>query len=211
MVETIISGIGLGIVLSFLTGPAFFALLKTSIEKGFYAGASFALGVLLSDILYVALAIFGSSFLSLERKLLTPIGLIGSVVLLGIGIYYLIIKVKINKKKTLCKREHPTYILKGLAMCLFNPALFLYWISVTGGLLSVTGKFDLNKIIPFFAAILITQFSLDCLKAFYADKLSNRIEEKVIGRINKFAGVLIIIFALRLMYDIVFAHSLIIR
>lgn len=210
MVETIISGIGLGIVLSFLTGPAFFALLKTSIEKGFYAGASFALGVLLSDIIYVSLAIFGSSFLSVEQKLLTPIGLVGSIILLGIGIYYLSIKVKINKKKTLCKKEHPTYILKGLAMCLFNPALFLYWISVAGGLLSVTGRFDLGKIVPFFASILITQFTLDCIKAFYADKLSNRIEEKMVSRINKFAGVLIILFALRLMYDIVFAHSLMI-
>src|SRR5690606_35039489 len=106
MIETIISGIGLGLVLSFLTGPAFFALLKTSIEKGFYAGASFALGVLISDILFVSLAIYGSSFIALEQTYMVPIGILGSLILLGIGIYYLIIKVKISKNKTLCNKEY---------------------------------------------------------------------------------------------------------
>ena len=48
--EIILSGIGMGIVLSFLTGPVFFALIKTSIEKGFYAGVALAAGVV--DILF---------------------------------------------------------------------------------------------------------------------------------------------------------------
>jgi threonine/homoserine/homoserine lactone efflux protein len=55
MIESIVSGIGLGFVLSFLTGPVFFALIKTSIEKGFYAGVSLAGGVLVSDIFYVGI------------------------------------------------------------------------------------------------------------------------------------------------------------
>jgi threonine/homoserine/homoserine lactone efflux protein len=38
MIEAIISGIGIGLVLTFITGPVFFALIKTSIEKGFHAG-----------------------------------------------------------------------------------------------------------------------------------------------------------------------------
>lgn len=206
MVETIISGVGFGLVLSFITGPAFFALLKTSIEKGFYAGASFALGVLISDIIFVSLAIFGSSYIALEQTYMVPLGVLGSLILLGIGFYYLIIKVKICKTKTLCNKEYTGFIIKGIAMCIFNPALLLYWISVTGGVISVTGKFNLQEIVPFFATILITQFTVDCLKAFYADKLSHRIEEKTIGRINKVAGVFIIIFALRLMYEVVFTH-----
>src|SRR5690606_9954928 len=69
------------------------------------------------------------------------------------------------------------------------------------------GVDGLQEIIPFFATILITQFTIDCLKAFYADKLRHRIEEKTMGRINKVAGVFIIIFALRLMYEVVFTHS----
>jgi threonine/homoserine/homoserine lactone efflux protein len=44
MIEAIISGIGFGLVLTFITGPVFFALIKTSIEKGFHAGVALALG-----------------------------------------------------------------------------------------------------------------------------------------------------------------------
>lgn len=211
MIETIISGIGLGLILSFLTGPAFFALLKTSIEKGFYAGAAFALGVLISDVLFVSLAIFGSSFIALEQAYIIPLGILGSLILLGIGLYYLTIQVKICKNKTLCNREYTGFIIKGIMMCIFNPAIFLYWISITGGVISVTGKFNIQEIVPFFATILMTQFTVDCIKAFYADKLSHRIEEKTIGKINKMAGVFIIIFALRLMYEVVFTHPSIIQ
>lgn len=207
MIETIISGIGLGLVLSFLTGPAFFALLKTSIEKGFYAGVSFAFGVVLSDIVFVAFAIYGSTFFSLDQSYMLPIGIFGSLILFGIGCYYLLIKVKICKDKSTRNRKHTGYVLKGIAMCIFNPALLLYWISVTGGVISVSGKANPQEIIPFFATILLTQFTLDCLKAFYADKLSDRIEERTISRINKLAGVFIIIFALKLMYEVIFPHS----
>jgi amino acid exporter len=209
MLESIISGIGLGIVLSFLTGPVFFALIKTSIEKGFYAGMSLAGGVLTSDIFYVALTIYGSSFLALENTYRLYIGVIGSVILLTIGIYYLIKKVKINYENSSSKKHNTGYFLKGFFMCIFNPAILLYWISVTSGVISVAGEFEAKDIVPFYGAILITQFSMDVIKAYYANKLRYRIKEKTIIHLNQIAGVLIIIFALRLIYNLATGHSLI--
>ena len=209
MLESIISGIGLGLVLSFLTGPVFFALIKTSIEKGFYAGVSLAGGVLFSDIFYVALTVFGSSFLALENQYRLPIGIAGSVILLAIGVYYLLKKVKINYENTTSKRHNTGYFFKGFFMCIFNPAILLYWVSVTSGVISVAGQFEANDIIPFYSSILITQFSMDVLKAYYANKLRYRIKEKTISHLNQIAGVLIIIFALRLIYNLASGHSLI--
>lgn len=209
MIETIISGIGLGFVLSFLTGPVFFALIKTSIEKGFYAGVSLAAGVLVSDIFYVALSIYGSSFLALESKYRLQIGIAGSTILFMIGIYYLFKKVKVNYEKTSSKRHNTGYFIKGFLMCIFNPAILLYWLSVTSGVVSISGELDPETIIPFFGSILVTQFSLDVLKAHYANKLRYKIKEKTIARLNRVAGVLILIFALRLIYNLVSGHSLI--
>ena len=94
MIESIVSGIGLGFVLSFLTGPVFFALIKTSIEKGFYAGVSLAGGVLISDIFYVGISLYGSSFIALENEYRVQIGIAGSSILFIIGLYYLFKKVK---------------------------------------------------------------------------------------------------------------------
>ena len=209
MLESIISGIGLGLVLSFLTGPVFFALIKTSIEKGFYAGMSLAGGVLFSDIFYVALTVFGSSFLILESKYRLIIGIIGSIILLSIGVYYMLKKVKISYDNTSSKRHNTGYFLKGFFMCIFNPAILLYWISVTSGVVSVAGQFEASDIIPFYTAILVTQFSMDVLKAYYANKLRYRIKEKTIACLNQIAGILIIIFALRLIYNLASGHALI--
>ena len=209
MLESIISGIGLGIVLSFLTGPVFFALIKTSIEKGFYAGVSLAGGVVASDVFYVALTVFGSSFLLIENEYRVIIGIAGSIILLSIGVYYLLKKVKINYENTTSKRHNTGYFFKGFFMCIFNPAILLYWVSVTSGMISVAGEFEARNILPFYCAILITQFSMDVVKAYYANKLRYRIKEKTISHLNQIAGVIIIIFALRLIYNLATGHSLI--
>ncbi|WP_028298755.1 LysE family translocator [Olivibacter sitiensis] len=206
MIDTIISGIGLGLLLSFLTGPAFFSLIRNSMERGFYAGAAFAFGIFTCDILYVSIALYGSSFISREKQLLIPVGIIGSLILLVIGIKHLIKTIKINKKRCLSTKEHGGFFFKGLFMCICNPTLLFYWIGLTSGFVSANGSFNINKAVPFFASVLLTQLASDCTKAFYADKLSHKIEEKVLNNINKFAGALIIIIALRLMYQLVFTQ-----
>lgn len=208
MADIIISGVGLGIVLSFVTGPVFFALIKTSIEKGFYAGVSLAGGVLISDICYVSLSIYGSSLLDFENRYGIYIGIAGSLMLFSIGIYYLLKKVKINYQNTTSKKHNTGYLLKGFFMCILNPSLLLYWVSVTSGIISITGKLAAGMIIPFFGSILITQFVMDTLKAYYANKLRYRIKERTIVWLNRIAGSLIIIFALRLVYSLIFTHSL---
>jgi threonine/homoserine/homoserine lactone efflux protein len=118
-------------------------------------------------------------------------------------------KVKISYDNTSSKRHNTGYFLKGFFMCIFNPAILLYWVSVTSGVVSVAGQFEASDIIPFYTAILVTQFSMDVLKAYYANKLRYRIKEKTIARLNQIAGILIIIFALRLIYNLASGHALI--
>lgn len=207
--EILLSGIGMGIVLSFLTGPVFFALIKTSIEKGFYAGISLAAGVVLSDGIFVALSLYGSSYISKGSAYMEYIGYTGAIILFSIGVFYLLKKVRLVYEQNTSKTKKLGYFLKGFAMCIFNPSLLLYWISVTSGVVSVAGGYEPKVIIPFFATILITQFSLDTLKAYFANKLRKRITEKTLLILNRVAGTLLIIFALKLVYSLVVNHSLI--
>jgi threonine/homoserine/homoserine lactone efflux protein len=208
MLELIISGIGLGIVLSFVTGPVFFALIKTSIEKGFHAGMWLAAGVVLSDIIYIFLTVYGSSFIQVENSYKVPIGIVGSVILLGIGLYYFFKKVKLNHENINCSKRNTGYFFKGFLMCIFNPSMFLYWVSVTSGFISLHGDLNTREIMPFFGSILITQFSMDILKAYYSNKLRYRIKENTMVLLNRVAGALIIIFALKLIYNLVFTNSI---
>ncbi|MBM3402785.1 MAG: LysE family translocator [Bacteroidetes bacterium] len=209
MLESIVTGIGLGFVLSFLTGPVFFALIKTSIEKGFSAGVALAGGVVVSDIFYVGISLYGSSFIALENAYRLQIGITGSMILFIIGLFYLFKKVKVNYEESNTKRKNTGYFLKGFLMCIFNPAILIYWLSVTSSVISISGEIKSSQIFPFFGSILLTQFSLDVLKAYYADKLRYRIKEKNIAQLNRIAGVLILIFAARLVFNLLTGHSLI--
>lgn len=212
IIEIILSGIGLGVVLSIVGGPVFFVLLKTSIERGFYAGVAFASGVLLSDIFFVTLIIFGSSYLAFESQYRVPIGIVGSAILFGIGIYYLFKKadVAIEDQAVPKRKVHNTaFFLKGFFMCIFNPAVLLYWVSVAGGAISITGQFNPKEVIPFLGAILVTQFSLDVTKAYYANKLRSKIKDHLMVKLNRIAGVLVIVFAIRMILNVILGHSLI--
>src|SRR3569623_862753 len=100
MIEAVISGIGIGLVLTFLTGPVFFALIKTSIERGFHAGVYLALGVVCSDIVFVGSILFGSQFFEVTSQTKTIAGVIGSIILFVVGIRYIIKKPKVNYNNT---------------------------------------------------------------------------------------------------------------
>lgn len=198
MIEAIISGIGVGIVLSFLTGPVFFSLVKTSIEKGFHAGVSMALGVVSSDIFFVGAVLFGSQLFDFSEEQKKMFGLAGSIILLGIGIYYLFKKADINYSNTSSKLKRTGYFFKGFFMCIFNPSILFHWITVIGTASTFYHSGIPNrhlKIAVMFLTILLVQFGLDTTKAFYANKLRDKISEKSIHRLNQIAGIALIIAA----------------
>lgn len=196
MIEAIISGIGIGIVLSFLTGPTFFSLVKTSIEKGFHAGISMALGIVSSDIFFVGAILFGSQLFEFSAEQKKMFGLVGSIILLGIGIYYLFKKADIDYSNSSSKLKRTGYFFKGFLMCIFNPSILFHWITVIGTASTFYHSGIPNrhlKIAVMFLTILLVQFGLDITKAFYANKLRDKISERSIHRLNQIAGIALII------------------
>ncbi|SDS61124.1 Threonine/homoserine/homoserine lactone efflux protein [Mucilaginibacter mallensis] len=200
MIEAVISGIGFGLVLTFLTGPVFFALIKTSIEKGFHAGVALALGVVCSDMVFVGALLFGAQYFDVSAHDKTIAGVVGSVILFIIGIYYIFKKAEVSYKVTVPTRLHKAgYFLKGFFMCIFNPTILLHWTFVIGTASTVYHEGVHNRALKIgimFLTILIVQFGMDTTKAFYADKLRDRISVKFIHRLNEIAGVALIIASL---------------
>lgn len=203
MIEAVISGIGIGIVLTFLTGPVFFALIKTSIERGFHAGLYLALGVVSSDIFFVGAILFGSQLFDIPPHAKILAGEIGSAILFGVGVRYLFKKANVNYTNvapTGLKRYG--YFFKGFLMCIFNPTILFHWITVIGTASTLYRQGSPNrslKIGIMFLTILVVQFGLDTTKAFYANKLRDRISVKLVHRLNEVAGIALIIASLVLM------------
>jgi threonine/homoserine/homoserine lactone efflux protein len=209
MIEAVISGIGIGLVLTFITGPVFFALIKTSIEKGFHAGAALALGVVTSDVVFVGAIIFGSQFFDVPDKVKVWLGVTGSVILLIIGIYYLLKKAEVSyNTHTPATVNRAGYFFKGFLMCIFNPTLLFHWITVIGTASTVYHEGIPNrkfKIAIMFLTILLVQFGMDTVKAFYANKLRDRISVKLVHRLNYVAGAALIIAAI-VIFDRLVTH-----
>ena len=197
MIDAIISGIGFGLVLTFITGPIFFSLIKTSIESGFHAGVSLALGVVASDAVFVGAILFGSQLVDITPKTKIIAGAGGCLILLIVGIYYLFKKSNINyDNNTPSKLKRTGYFLKGFVMCIFNPTILFHWVTVIG-FASTIYHDDVPhnhlKIALMFITILIVQFGLDTTKAFYANKLRKHLSVKFVHRLNQVAGIALII------------------
>ena len=199
MIEAIISGIGIGLVLTFITGPNFFALIKSSIESGFHAGVALALGVVSSDVVFVGAIIFGSQLFEIPPQAKVWLGVAGSIILFCIGVYYLLKKADVSfNTNTPARVNRAGYFFKGFLMCIFNPTILFHWITVIGTASTVyhagIPHRQLKLVIMFFT-ILLVQFGMDTIKAFYANKLRDKISVKLVHHLNYVAGIALIIAA----------------
>lgn len=195
MFEAIILGVGAGLISSFVTGPVFFAMIKTSIERGFKAGFSLASGVIVSDLILISVVLFGSQFFKYQQEFDKYVGIVGGIFIVGIGIYYLLSNVKINYTEgDNIKVSKRGYILKGFLMCILTPSTLMFWVIVSG-IISVKLNSLSEKILCFLIAMMV-QLSVDGLKTYYASKLRYRIKENTLKKLNKVAGVIIIGFAI---------------
>ncbi|MEO7990432.1 MAG: LysE family transporter [Chryseolinea sp.] len=199
--EIILNGIISGIVLAFLIGPVFFTLLQTSIEKGFSSGVFVAIGISLSDALYIFVSYLGLiQFLQAERfRLYLAYG--GGIVLLGFGLYYLLIK---SRKLTNFNPEHVQtrnifrLIAKGFIINGLSPMVLFFWIATVGVATTQLGYETNKEAAVFFASIVGTVFITDLIKAKLADRLRLLITPTVIKAMNIILGIVLIVFAGRL-------------
>jgi len=195
MFEAVLLGVGAGIISSFLTGPVFFSMIKTSIEKGFKAGFSLAVGVIISDVILIALVLFGSEFFEYQASFDKYVGLIGGLFLLAVGIYYLFAAVEVKFDSTTLKKVSKRgYLLKGFLMCILTPSTLMFWVIVSS-IISVKLNNRLNEKLFCFFIAMATQLTIDGLKSYYSSKLRHKIKEDKVMKLNKIAGVIIIFFA----------------
>src|SRR5688572_8932569 len=92
MLEAIISGTTLGCILALSVGPVIFTIIKQSLTNGHIGGFSFVAGVWVSDIVLV---IIGNVFAAIGTSMkdyTSVIGILGSLFLMGLGVFYLFFK-----------------------------------------------------------------------------------------------------------------------
>jgi threonine/homoserine/homoserine lactone efflux protein len=208
MVKLLIEGFVLGTTLAFLIGPAFFALIQTSINRGFKAGVQLAIGISLSDAVVLVLIYFGViQFIDAPGTQLY-FGIIGGGILIGFGIYTFVKKEIVNTSHEV-KIDNRfsralTFITKGFFLNFMNPFVWFFWITV-----SVTKKSSLQtpeNIFLFFVITLLTLVSTDIVKCFFANKIKRLLSARVMFLINKIVGILLFGFGIVLIVRVLLAN-----
>lgn len=198
----IFKGVFVGFILMLFVGPSFFYLIRVGITYGFRSAAGFALGIIISDLLFLVLIIRGLSDYFDNLLFQQVFSLCAGIMILLIGIYSLVKKINLHidtLEEKSAKKDIFGYFIKGLLINSLNPFTFMVWLAVIG---SVELKWNLNSSeYPIFVgSLLITVFCLDVLKAYGANYLGRIINAKTLSAVNRILGGIFIFLGCRLLY-----------
>ena len=187
-------------------GPVFFVLLETSAVKGFRAAFVFDLGVVLADILFIAVAYFSSYRLIQSIKNDPAIFIFGGIMMLTYGIISFLKLKKVSKKvdeiavDELIKKNYLGLFFKGFFLNFINVGVLLFWFMI---LITIGPKLALetSRMVTFFTTVLLTYLLVDIGKILLAKQLRSQMTPPNILKIKKVISILLVIFGLTLMFQ----------
>lgn len=209
MIEIILSGIGYGLLLSIMVGPAFFILIETSITKGIKSALYLDLGVLISDLVYVTIAFlfFQEVHELMQSEKQHYLTIIGGSAFVAFGITN-ILKAKKSKflpqskvieAEALTANNHLMMVLKGFMINGLNPGVLFYWLTMMTLLPEAPESLHISHNYIqgiFIGLILLTFFSVDVLKISGAKKLKEFLTPSWIRVVNYVLGIILVLFGL---------------
>lgn len=211
--KDVLNAIPLGIALSFMIGPVFFVLLETSVLKGAREAIVFDVGVILSDVFFITIAYFGSHQILEKIKDDPSLFIFGGLILAVYGLISLLKKkeqivVEDVNLKVVKKNIYLKLLLKGFFLNFINIGVLAFWI----GMVVVIGPnvgMEPSRIFNFFTVIILSYFIVDLIKIFLAKQLQKKLTSKVIIKIKRGMGILLIIFGLALVAKGVFPKKVV--
>lgn len=196
----IINGLFFGLIFLFALGPAFFALIQTSIQHGLRKAIFFAVGISTSDLFYVLVVLYGmAKFLETDRFRFW-MAIFGVVMLAGYGVYSWFKTPKVHNEDNLVPDSNVArQFLKGLLLNGLNPFIIVSWATWVSAI-ALNFDYNFNQQAQFFGGMLITILTMDISKAFIADRLKHLITVKFVSRMNRTVAVILILFSCQLIY-----------
>lgn len=206
--EGVIVGLSLALIMGF--GPSFFTLIQTSISRGFKSAFFLDLGIILNDIMVVALLMMTNLHFNItDRNNMIYAGISAGIILIIFGVYTFnlspqkIINISESNNQKIDKMNEKfddeprwyVYISKGFIINIFNPFVWIFWITCVA---SASSSYGGNKysVMIFFAGVFATALFFDILKAAGAYSLKKFFTEKMMKLLNQITGIALILFGL---------------
>lgn len=191
-----IEGFLLGLATVIFWGPVFFTILNGTLQYGQRAGFMITFGIIISDLACALLCLLAAPFVTHATSQFW-ITLIGSIILVGMGIKYLLIPIKYNTSEIKLNSKHYLgFFSKGFIINFSSPFTFGYWL---GAASYGEGRYqESTHLVIFISSILLGILSIDIIKVILAKKLKRLIQQKALKIISIACGIILIGFAIRL-------------
>jgi len=203
VIEAILKGVAMGLLLVISVGPVVFTVLKQSINNGKAGGFSFVAGVWISDFLLIVLSNLFSELVTMILDFKMQIGVVGSVFLIGMGIFYIFFKkVHIHPEEItipLKSSDHARIALQGFLLNTLNPAVIAFWLTTAT---AIAVSHTIRDRIIIFSTALIFNISADVVKVRLAGKLRKKLTIKNIRLVNKISGLILLVFGTVLLFGV---------
>lgn len=202
-----LQGVLVGLTFAVLLGPAFFALIQTSIQRGFKIGAFLAIGIFISDFAAMFLSYFGATqLLGSDPRQNIYFSIIGGIILIIFGTYTFIRKGELitpeEQKDIKIKAPNPVlYIIKGFLLNAANPGMWFIWITTV---VSAGSNFGIgtHATYIFLGGALGTILATDIFKCFISNQLKPFITNRVLTFMNRLVGIILIGFGTYLIINV---------
>ena len=204
MFDDILTAIPFGIILAFTIGPVFFVLLETSATKGFKSALIFDAGVILADVVFIAVAFFSTNKLVDKIKDDPNFLIFGGALLVVYGLFSFIKTsksfrsiVREHHKIKLPKKDYGKLFIKGFLLNFINIGVLLGWLGFI--VLGTSLTKSENGVIIFIATMLTTYFLADLVKIAAAKRLKTKLTPRLIFKTKKIIALVILGFGILLL------------
>jgi threonine/homoserine/homoserine lactone efflux protein len=122
-------------------------------------------------------------------------GVIGAIILAIFGAFIFVSPLNKQAISTVGIKTGIGYFFKGVVINVFNPFVFILWVST----LSSISNEPIARQWYFAGALLFVVATTDILKAYYANKIGNVMNETNLSRIKKASGIMLGVFGIILL------------
>ncbi|MES2616448.1 MAG: LysE family transporter [Bacteroidota bacterium] len=192
-------GLLTGAALSLMLGTVFFSLLRNSLQYGYKTGFYIASGVIVCDIMFIALALLSHQFALFLKTYQVTLSVIGGCILVIMGlIMFIKAAPKTMSEGNLIEAKSSWYyFFNGFLLNLLNPVNFFSWLAIST-MLTIRFNFTIVDKSYFFGASLVSIFAVEILIAVGASKIKRWITPLILKRINQISGLIFIGIGIKL-------------
>ena len=197
MILPIFYGFLTGIGQCLTVGAIFFSIIQNSVDNGYKAGLTVALGVVLGDAIFVTFALTGTAMIPHSKELEPILALVGVIFLVVLGLFNLIKGTPRIAYPRTKLGNYAYYFTTGFLLNALNPINFVSWVTIAAYIRHSLTYTPAQQIL-FMSFSVAGVAAAESALALYAHKLKPYFTPRVARVFSQISGVVFLAVAARL-------------